>query len=70
MDGKSYGSPYFIMDIGRLEGLKMFKKLFYWIDKLLGIQDDLDEYDEINTHQIMLGILMQRTIKEGDSIED
>lgn len=70
MDGKSYGSPYFIMDIGRLEGLKMFKKLFYWIDKLLGIQDDLDEYDEINTHQIMLGILMQKAIKEGDSIED
>lgn len=48
----------------------MFKKLFYWIDKLLGIQDDLDEYDEINTHQIMLGILMQKAIKEGDSIED
>ena len=74
MDGKSYGSPYFIMDIGRLEGLKMFKKLFYWIDKLLGIQDDfyddLDEYDEINTHQIMLGILMQKAIKEVDSIED
>ena len=58
------------MDIGRLEGLKMFKKLFYWIDILLGIQDDLDEYDEINTHQIMLGILMQKAIKEGDSIED
>ena len=48
----------------------MFKKLFYWIDKLLGIQDDLDEYDENNTHQIMLGILMQKAIKEGDYIED
>ena len=52
----------------------MFNRLFNWIDKLLGIQDnfydDLDEYDEINTHQIMLGILMQKTIKEGDSIED
>ena len=62
------------MDIGKWERLKMFNRLFNWIDKLLGIQDnfydDLDEYDEINTHQIMLGILIQKTIKEGDSIED
>tara|TARA_R110000824_G_scaffold43758_2_gene127663 strand:+ start:1096 stop:1254 length:159 start_codon:yes stop_codon:yes gene_type:complete len=52
----------------------MFNRLFNWIDKLLGFQDDfyndLDEYDEINTHQIMLGILMERTIKGGESIEN
>ena len=49
----------------------MFNKLFNWIDKLLGIEDDDDDFydDEINIHRIMLEILMERTIKEGDSIE-
>ena len=50
----------------------MFNKLFNWIDKLLGIEDDDDDFydDEINIHRIMLEILMEKTIKEGESIED